>query len=133
MTTATTNATLFAAEPMVFCHDIATACEFFTRTLGFTVAFTSGDPPFYAQVSRDGARLNLRHADGPVFHPDFRSTTPDALSATITLDDAGALFAEFRRAGATFHQTIRTEPWGARTFIVQDPDGNLFLFAGRTG
>ncbi|WP_376774795.1 hypothetical protein [Mesorhizobium silamurunense] len=22
------------------------------------------------------------------------------------------------------------EPWGARTFIVQDPDGNLICFAG---
>ncbi|OCP36555.1 hypothetical protein BC360_04025 [Ensifer sp. LC163] len=25
---------------------------------------------------------------------------------------------------------LRTEPWGARNFIVLDPDGNLILFAG---
>jgi catechol 2,3-dioxygenase-like lactoylglutathione lyase family enzyme len=87
-----------------------------------------GDPPFWAQVARDGVRLNLRHVDRPVFHADFRAQEPDALSATITVDDAGALFAEFRDAGAPFHQTIRTEPWGARTFIVRDPDGNLILF-----
>ncbi|WP_407045994.1 VOC family protein [Mesorhizobium abyssinicae] len=31
--------------------------------------------------------------------------------------------------GARFHQTLRTEPWGARTFIVSDPDGNLICFA----
>ncbi|WP_435528297.1 hypothetical protein [Mesorhizobium abyssinicae] len=24
---------------------------------------------------------------------------------------------------------MRTEPWGARTFIVSDPDGNLICFA----
>ena len=29
-----------------------------------------------------------------------------------------------------FFQTLKTEPWGARTFIVRDPDGNLVLFAG---
>jgi len=29
-----------------------------------------------------------------------------------------------------FHQELKTEPWGARTFIVKDPDGNLILFAG---
>jgi len=28
-----------------------------------------------------------------------------------------------------FHQVLKTEPWGARTFIVRDLDGNLILFA----
>lgn len=40
------------------------------------------------------------------------------------------LFLECRAAGVDLHQPLRTEPWGARTFIVQDPDGNLLLFAG---
>jgi hypothetical protein len=30
---------------------------------------------------------------------------------------------------ATLFQTLRKEPWGAETFIVKDPDGNLLLFA----
>jgi len=25
---------------------------------------------------------------------------------------------------------LKKEPWGARTFIIQDLDGNLILFAG---
>ena len=33
-------------------------------------------------------------------------------------------------AGVPFHQRLRAEPWGARTFIVRDPDGNLLAFAG---
>ncbi len=41
-----------------------------------------------------------------------------------------ALFLEFQAAGVTFFQTLRKEPWGANTFIVKDPDGNLLLFAG---
>jgi hypothetical protein len=36
----------------------------------------------------------------------------------------------FRLPGVTFFQTPRREPWGAKTFIVKDPDGNLLLFAG---
>jgi hypothetical protein len=28
-----------------------------------------------------------------------------------------------------FHQTLKKELWGARTFVVLDPDGNLILFA----
>ncbi|MGC9958962.1 MAG: VOC family protein, partial [Roseiarcus sp.] len=54
----------------------------------------------------------------------------DALSATVTLIDPKALFLEFPAAGIAFHQTLRTEPWGARTFIVRDPEGNLVAFAG---
>jgi hypothetical protein len=27
------------------------------------------------------------------------------------------------------HQSLRNEPWQAKTFVVKDPDGNLILFA----
>jgi uncharacterized glyoxalase superfamily protein PhnB len=47
----------------------------------------------------------------------------------IVIDHAKPLFLEYQDAGVTFHQTLRTEPWGARTFIVKDPDGNLIAFA----
>jgi uncharacterized glyoxalase superfamily protein PhnB len=40
------------------------------------------------------------------------------------------LFLDLQSAGVVFHQTLRREPWGAKTFIVKDPDGNLLLFAG---
>ena len=132
MTTSAAS-TILAAEPQLFVADLARACRFYVDTLGFEAAFIHGEPPSYAQVARDGARLNLRHVDGPVFDAGFREREPDALAATLTLRDAELLFDAFQRAGAPFHQTLRTEPWGARTFIVRDPDGNLILFAGAAG
>jgi uncharacterized glyoxalase superfamily protein PhnB len=89
-----------------------------------------GERPFWAQVARDGGRLNLRSVEMPVFDSGFRSREPDAVSATLTVDEAEPLFREFQKAGVAFRQTLRTEPWGARTFSVEDPDGNLILFAG---
>jgi len=65
-----------------------------------------------------------------VFDSGFRAREGEPLSATLILDDAEPLFLEFEEAGVTFHQPLKTEPWGARTFIVQDPDGNLICFAG---
>jgi catechol 2,3-dioxygenase-like lactoylglutathione lyase family enzyme len=121
---------MITSEPQLFVADLETALAFYVRKLGFAVAFSHGDPPFYAQVARDGGRVNLRKVSGPVFDSGFRSRESDALSATLTLDDAEPLFREFQKAGVAFHQTLRTEPWGARTFIVQDPDGNLIAFAG---
>jgi catechol 2,3-dioxygenase-like lactoylglutathione lyase family enzyme len=122
--------TLIAAEPQLYVRDIVAACEFYSRMLGFSVAFMYGEPPFYGQVFRDGVRFNLRQVDEPVVDP-LRRDTEQWLAASITLDDAKPLFVEYQRAGVEFVQPLRTEPWGARTFIVRDPDGNLLLFAGR--
>ncbi len=126
----TTKSVIVAAEPQLFTADIERACRFYVDRLGFQIAFAYGDPPFYAQVVRDGGRLNLRKVDGPVFDNTFKTRERDPLAATLTLDDAKPLFLEFQNAGVAFHQTLKTEPWGARTFIVQDPDGNLICFAG---
>ena len=124
------TATLAAAEPQLYVRDLVASTEFYSRMLGFSVAFAYGEPPFYGQVVRDGARLNLRQVDGPVIDP-VRRDAEQLLAASISLEDAKPLFLEYQKAGVEFAQPLRTEPWGARTFIVRDPDGNLLLFAGR--
>jgi catechol 2,3-dioxygenase-like lactoylglutathione lyase family enzyme len=118
-----------AAEAQLYVRDIAAATEFYTRMLGFSVALSYGDPPFYAQVRRGGASLNLRHVDSPVIDP-ARRESEQLLAATIAVDDAKSLFLDYQAADVDFAQPIRSEPWGAQTFIVRDPDGNLILFAG---
>lgn len=123
---------LSSTEAQFFVADLKASCDFFVAKLGFGIDFVYGDPPFYGQVRRDNARLNLRLVCEPVFVGDIRARE-HLLAASITLDTAAeikALFLEFQSAGAPFHQTLRKEPWGARTFVVADPDGNLILFAG---
>jgi catechol 2,3-dioxygenase-like lactoylglutathione lyase family enzyme len=130
--TISTKPVITAAEPQLFVADIKASCDFFTGRLGFTVAFTYGEPPFYAQVKRDGARLNLRCVERPVIDPALRDRE-EWLSAALTVATSAeikALFLEFQAAGVAFFQTLKREPWGARNFIVRDPDGNLLLFAG---
>ena len=121
------TAMLTGAEPQLFVADIEASCRFFVDKLGFEVVFTYGTPPYYGQVRRDAARLNLRRVDAPVMDP-ARRDSEEWLAATIT--DAAALFASVEAAGGEFARRLGTEPWGARTFIVRDPDGNLIYFAG---
>jgi uncharacterized glyoxalase superfamily protein PhnB len=130
-TPTTTLPTLISIEAQLFVADLKSACDFYTSKLGFAVKFVYGDPPFYGQVIRDHARLNLRLVCDPVFAGDIRQRE-HLLSATITVASADAikqLFLSYQAAGVRFHQTLKKEPWGARTFIVIDPDGNLILFA----
>mgnify|MGYP003575318700 CR=1 FL=1 len=124
--------TLIAAVPQLFVSDIAASSAFFTGKLGFAVEFAYGDPPFYAQVKRGGAQIALRHVDRPVLDKIAAAMKADVdmVAASISVDDVRALYAEYQAAGVGFHQALRTEPWGARTFIVRDPDENLLLFAG---
>ncbi len=123
---------LNSTEAQLFVADIKTSCDFYADKLGFTVSSVYGDPPFYAQVTRDQARLNLRMVGEPVFVGDIRERE-QLLSASLTVattDEIKQLFLSYQAAGVRFSQTLKKEPWGARTFIVQDPDGNLILFAG---
>jgi catechol 2,3-dioxygenase-like lactoylglutathione lyase family enzyme len=125
-------AVITAAEPQFFVADIKASCDFFTDKLGFTVVFTYGEPPFYGQVARDAARINLRCVAEPLIDPELRDRE-QLLAASLTVataEEIKRLFLAFQAAGVTFFQTLRREPWGARNFIVKDPDGNLLLFAG---
>lgn len=123
---------LNAAEPSLFVADFEAACAFYTDQLGFEIVFTYGEPPFYGQVRRGKAQLNLRQVRRPVFVDDIRERE-ELLAASMTVSSAAevrALFAEFQAAGVAFFRPLKQEPWGARTFIVRDLDGNLLLFAG---
>ena len=124
--------TIVSAEPQLLVTDIKRSCEFFLEKLGFSLVFSYGDPPYYAQVGRDGARLNLRCVDGRVIEATTRDRE-ELLSVSMTVaraDEIKLLFIEFQSAGVIFHQRLKKQPWGAKNFVVKDPDGNLLLFAG---
>ncbi len=126
------KATIVSAEPQLFVTDIQRSCEFFREKLGFSLVFSYGKPPYYAQVGRDAARLNLRSVDRPVIESTVRDRE-ELLSVSMTVataDEVKLLYLEFQSAGVAFYETLKKQPWGAKNFVVKDPDGNLLLFAG---
>jgi uncharacterized glyoxalase superfamily protein PhnB len=126
------KAMIVCAEPQLFVSDIKRSCEFYCEKLGFTLVFGYGKPSYYAQVSRDAARLNLRCVGRTVIDSMVRERE-ELLSASMTVttaEEIKLLFLEFQSAGVAFQQTLKKQPWGAKTFVVKDPDGNLLLFAG---
>lgn len=82
-------------------------------------------------VARDLARLNLRFVEG-LFIDSAGREREGLLSASLTVataEEIKLLFVEFQ--GVAFHQKLKRQPWATSTFVVNDPDGNLPLFAGR--
>jgi catechol 2,3-dioxygenase-like lactoylglutathione lyase family enzyme len=129
---APSKATIVNAEPQLFVTDINRSCEFFREKLGFSLVFSYGKPPYYAQVGRDAARLNLRYVERPGIGStvDHREELLSVSMTVATAEEIKLLFLEFQSAGVAFHQTLKKQPWGAKNFVVKDPDGNLLLFAG---
>jgi catechol 2,3-dioxygenase-like lactoylglutathione lyase family enzyme len=126
------KATIVSSEPQLFVADIKRSSEFFCKKLGFSLVFSYGSPPYYAQVGRDGARLNLRYVERPIIESMLRDRE-ELLSACMTVataDEIKLLFLEFQSAGVTFHQPLKKQPWGAKNFVIKDLDENLLLFAG---
>lgn len=127
-TKATSLSVLTSAEPQLFAVDLAAMCEYYQTILGFSLRFAYGEPPFYCQVFRDSAKLNIRSVHQALIPAELRKRE-ELLSASITVENIKELFLEFQASGAEFHQKLITQPWGARTFTLKDPEGNLILFA----
>ncbi len=116
----------WCAFAQVFVRDIPASVVWYRDFLAFGVDYVYGSPPFYAQLSRAGVALNLRRTEyAPWPAP---TSEQDVLAVRVEVDDVKALYLDVRSRGAELHQTLRREPWGQRTFIVRDPDGNLLSF-----
>jgi catechol 2,3-dioxygenase-like lactoylglutathione lyase family enzyme len=123
---------LGASEPTLFVADFAASLAFFERQLGFAPVFTYGKPPFFGQVRRDAALINLRYVEGAIFVGDVRARE-HLIQVNIAAPNLKALYAEYQAAGVTFFQPLKRQPWGAQDFVVQDLDGNLIGFVFNPG
>ena len=45
---------IIASEPQIYVSDLEAATTFYLNNLGFKVVLSYGEPPFWAQIARDG-------------------------------------------------------------------------------
>lgn len=119
---------LSAAHPHLFVADVPASVAWFARTLGFRTVFLYGDPPYFAEIARDAAVLNLRHVDTSPFLPGRRDRE-ELLSAWIEVTGLAELHATCLAAGGDIAVPPTRRPWGHTHFIARDPDGNLICFS----
>jgi uncharacterized glyoxalase superfamily protein PhnB len=111
------------AVPMLYVADVRRAAQHYEKVLGFT-PFLEGDPPFYAEVVRGGARLALRGTHRTVFDAAARAEEELLWQASVGVRGVRALYLEYVAAGATISMSLRREPWGTWDFAIEDVDGN---------
>jgi catechol 2,3-dioxygenase-like lactoylglutathione lyase family enzyme len=115
------------ALPLVECEqihaglavsDIPAAVDFYTKKLGFKLAFTWGDPPSFAGVNLGKVQMFLQKGT-----PD-----PKGCSVYFLVGDADLLY-EFHRAnGVEVAQEIGDREYGIRDYVVRDLHGYYLSF-----
>ena len=108
-------------HPIIGTRDIKHAIEFYTRRLGFQLAFQdNADTPNYVGFRRDQVELHMQ------FQYEHEMST---IRLRFLVDDPDALFTEYRQRGVECSASgIRDSPWGTREFSLYDMDRNSLTF-----
>jgi hypothetical protein len=104
---------LTRAIPVIFVANVEASAEFFKGTLGFSIDFLHGEPPFYGSVSRDGACVHLKFVHQPVLTVGTQDRD-GFIGAFIEVENVKALYTEYLTAGAIFDQKLKKQAWGGR-------------------
>ncbi|MGC2698358.1 MAG: VOC family protein [Candidatus Angelobacter sp.] len=100
-------------------NDIPAAVDFYTKKLGFKLAFTwGGDPPSFAGVNLDKVQMFLQKG----------TPNPKGCSVSFLVGDADQL-CEFHRAnGVEIAEEIADREYGIRDYAVRDLNGYHLSF-----
>jgi len=101
--------------------DVGAAAEFYTTKLGFTTAFTYGDPPTFAGVLLDRVQIFLQQG----------TPNPGASSIYFMVGDADELFAFHQANGVDVLQPPTDQDYQIRDYVVRDLHGYHLSFGHR--
>jgi catechol 2,3-dioxygenase-like lactoylglutathione lyase family enzyme len=96
--------------------DIARACDFYTKVLGFTKVFENESPVSFMIFKKDQAELHL------TLQPNHKAASFNV--AHMMVDDVDELHAIFQQQGLRIIKSLQDKDYGLRAFVFEDPDGN---------
>jgi catechol 2,3-dioxygenase-like lactoylglutathione lyase family enzyme len=114
----------------IFVNDIQKMVDFYQNILGFKINYDGSDP--YAEFEHTGIRVSMYERR---LLPALLGQTPgypSGINGTFELaidlpyfEDVDSEYARLINAGARPVYAPRLEPWGMRSSMVTDPEGNL--------
>jgi catechol 2,3-dioxygenase-like lactoylglutathione lyase family enzyme len=111
-------------HPIIGARDIQRGIAFYTRMLGFDLAFKDhADTPNYVGFRRDAVELHMQFQ----FEHEM-----SIIRLRLLVEDPDALFNEYRQRSVDCSPGgIRDTPWGTREFAIYDQDRNALTFYRR--
>ncbi len=110
--------------PLLFVSDFEAGLSFYTKKLGFKIAWLQDGNPSdpYGSIVRGNTDFHIT-----VCKCD-ENVHVGRLFARIPVGDVDSLFEQCAQNGVNVSVEPIDRPWGMREFTVEDPDGNRFEF-----
>ena len=124
------NQPRWSIAPYFVVDDVVTTANFYRDKLGFEYERFWGEPPCFCMVRRSGIVIMLKQLEViGVMRPN-RTVDPErgAWDAYIWIDNADALYTEFKSKGVIIARDICDQPYGCRDFDVDDCNGYRLCF-----
>ena len=124
------NQPRWSIAPYFVVDDVVTTANYYRDKLGFHYERFWGEPPCFCMVRRSGIVIMLKQLEViGVMRPN-RTIDPErgAWDAYIWIDNADALYAEFKSKGVIIARDICDQPYGCRDFDVDDCNGYRLCF-----
>jgi uncharacterized glyoxalase superfamily protein PhnB len=109
-----------SAVPVISTADVAATVRYFEETLGFEQQWIWGDPPVYAGVKAGEAILYITHDPEMAAAIRERRLAPDVF---LWVSDIDSVYAQHRANNAEITEELTERPWGARQYVVREPNG----------
>jgi catechol 2,3-dioxygenase-like lactoylglutathione lyase family enzyme len=120
----------WSIAPYFIVDDVVATADFYRDKLGFHYDRFWGEPPSFCMVKRGGILIMLSQleATGAMRPNHLAVGGGDAWDAYLWVDDADALYLEFKAKGVTIARDLCDQPYGNRDFDVEDCNGYRLCF-----
>jgi uncharacterized glyoxalase superfamily protein PhnB len=120
----------WSIAPYFIVDDVVATANFYRDKLGFHYDRFWGEPPAFCMVKRAGIIIMLSQLETTgVMRPNrLAIDNGDAWDAYVWVDDADALYEEFKAKGVTIARDLCDQPYGNRDFDVEDCNGYRLCF-----
>jgi hypothetical protein len=124
------NQARWSIAPYFIVDDVVRTANYYRDKLGFSYERFWGEPPCFCMVQRSGIVIMLGQLERiGVMRPN-RTVDPErgAWDAYIWIDNADALYAEYKSKGVIIARDICDQAYGCRDFDVDDCNGYRLCF-----
>ena len=118
-----TTPKLTSSAAVLLVRDVVAAASYYRDKLGFRYDGFFGEPPTFCILYRNGCYLMLKQADDPRHVIPHWKVSDKLCNVYFWVDDADALYREFKERDAKMDYGPCNQPYGCREFGVQDIDG----------
>lgn len=125
----------WSIAPYFIVDDVVSTANYYRDKLGFSYERFWNDPPSFCMVRRSGVTIMLAQLEQPGVMRPNHPLDPEggAWDGYVWVDDADALYAEFKSKGVKIARDICDQPYGCRDFDIEDCNGYRLCFGHITG